>query len=114
MLVANLEVDPITQNVSRAGYYESYLINAIADESKNEISVYPNPVNNSESLSIESKESGNLMVFDIHGKLVKILLLNLGRNIVSTELLPSGVYHYEFRGISNASPSRGKIVVIKG
>ena len=114
MLVANLEVDPITQNVSRAGYYESYLINAIADESKNEISVYPNPVNNSESLSIESKESGNLMVFDINGKLVKILLLNRGRNIVSTESLPSGVYHYEFRGISNASPSRGKIVVIKG
>ncbi|GEM_PF-1182745 len=63
----------------------SVLASPLAD-----ISIYPNPAQ--QTLWVESSFSGPAIILDINGKIAKRMQLAIGKNTVSTEDLPAGMY----------------------
>lgn len=112
MLIATLEVDPFSGDVSKASYYESYLISSLNGEQQTKLNVFPNPVEANSIIKFTSSESGLLNIYDSNGKLVLNALLKAGDNLFSTEEFAAGLYHYKLIGTSNLT-NNGKFVVTK-
>jgi len=60
------------------------------------VTIYPNPSH--QTLWVQSSFSGPATILDIKGKIVKRILLATGKNLVSTEELPAGIYLFTFPG----------------
>ena len=60
--------------------------------SKNEIIIYPNPVNKNSLLTIKSTAIGEFTISDLSGKIIKQTTISNGINTISTNKLESGVY----------------------
>jgi hypothetical protein len=112
MLVATMDEDPQTGNITRASYYQSYLINSLNANKVNEFNVFPNPVNENETISFNSLEMGILSIFDVNGKVVHQSTLKKGSNTISALGIAAGMYQYQFLGNDGISAS-GKIVISK-
>lgn len=82
------------------------IILAVNDLNKSEFNIYPNPVKN--SFYIQSKEKGNIRIFDLNGKLVASEKQNTGTSLIQINL-PKGVYIVEFE--SAKSKSTKKLIV---
>lgn len=110
MLVASLETDPATGNVTKASYFESYLISSLNDGNESGLKIFPNPATVNSAFKITTEDNGLLNIFDANGSLVSKTTLRSGTNMISTENLAAGLYHYQF--IGNSTPmAKGKIVV---
>ncbi len=86
--------------------FECGIVMGVNDLNKNKFKIYPNPARN--SFFIESKEKGNVTVYDLSGK--KALSKNnlTGKNQIDFSL-PKGIYLVEF--ISDNSKSIQKLIV---
>lgn len=86
--------------------FECGVVMSVEDLDKSTFNLYPNPAKN--SFFIESKDSGNVSIYDLSGK--KILVKNnlSGRNQIQINL-PKGIYIVEFE--SQNSKSTKKLVV---
>ncbi|MFL2571520.1 MAG: T9SS type A sorting domain-containing protein, partial [Parvicellaceae bacterium] len=60
--------------------------------SKNEIIIYPNPVNKNSLLTIKSTAKGEFTISDLSGKIIKQITISNGINTIPTNKLESGVY----------------------
>ena len=80
---------------------------------KNSFLAYPNPANQTVSISYNVSERSEITFYNIVGKQVKSILVDAGtRNIeVETSSLPSGTYFYSM--ISNSKITETKRLVIK-
>jgi hypothetical protein len=66
----------------------------ISVNNENIVSIYPNPTK--ESLTITSKEGGQLRLFNLEGKLIYQQYIQPENELVSLVSISFGVYHLEF------------------
>ena len=66
----------------------------ISINNKSIVSIYPNPTK--ESLTIASKEGGQLRLFNLEGKLIYQQYIQSGNEFVSLVSISFGIYHLEF------------------
>jgi hypothetical protein len=72
-------------------YLKSELLLGVrTDAPVNDLSLYPNPA--SSSFSIQMTEKGTLTLMDLSGKQMNEVALSVGKNIVSIDQLPAGLY----------------------
>ena len=60
--------------------------------------LYPNPARN--YITVETSKSGQLVIYNTIGALVKTKALNPGKNAISVAELSNGVYLYSVDGTS--------------
>jgi hypothetical protein len=112
MLVATMDEDPASGDIIRASYYQSYLINNLEEKGNTSLQIFPNPVNQNETLQFNSDEVGQLVFVDVSGKVALQTNLRKGVNILSMQGISAGIYHYQFFG-QEKNIANGKIIVTK-
>jgi len=76
--------------------------NVFSLEKNMQITYYPNPVQNSLNIKIESKEliNKNLEIYDINGKLLKTMQISNNTITIDVSDLETGVYYLRLGGLS--------------
>lgn len=59
---------------------------------KQELNIYPNPINRNSLLTIESTSKGECFITDLSGKTIKSTAIYKGKNLISTKELDAGIY----------------------
>jgi hypothetical protein len=77
----------------------STFLNAADFEFSSKLSVYPNPSSN--IFSINSDTRGNLVVYDLIGKIIKTETIDLGITKLDLSTYPSGIYLMKVTNDSN-------------
>jgi len=65
----------------------------VAETDKVKVSLYPNPF--TDFLCVESEREGELLLFDIQGKVVSGARISASQNKIDLSGLPSGTYGYQ-------------------
>jgi hypothetical protein len=98
----------ITTLCSSSGINESQI--------NNKINIYPNPTNGNISIdyTLNTTDKGELLIYDIAGKLINNYPLNASTNkmVVNIETLSNGIYLYKVV-VNNRAVQSDKLVIIK-
>jgi len=86
--------------------FDCGVVMSVDDANSSGFKVYPNPAKN--SFFLESKEKGNLNIYDLNGKLIQSKKNLAGKNQIQINL-PEGVYIIEFE--SGKTKSAQKLIV---
>ncbi len=86
--------------------FECGIVMSVDDLNASDFKVYPNPAKN--SFFVESKETGNLNIYDLNGKLIRSEYNLNGKNQVRVNL-PKGIYIIEFE--SGKAKSAQKLII---
>jgi hypothetical protein len=82
-------------------------------ESKNIISLYPNPAKEELHFKINNQENVEINIIDSKGKRITSLVVNGGEATVDTRNYCSGIYFYEVLDKKNSLITRGKFSVVQ-
>ncbi|MDD3638169.1 MAG: T9SS type A sorting domain-containing protein [Bacteroidales bacterium] len=78
-------------DVSLPGAFEVTVVNGLEAQTADEFKMFPNPLN-SDVLSVEFNQEGDLLFYSIEGKLIDHFKVNSGLNRLSLNELQSGMY----------------------
>lgn len=81
--------------------------------SKIELSVFPNPATTFVNFSTSSLEATKVIAFDMTGKIVATEVMEMGKTKMNTANLASGVYMYQVTDKNNQTLTTGKFNVNK-
>jgi hypothetical protein len=88
-------------------YFEGTLSNSVLN-TESPVSIYPLPFK--DDFNIVTTESYNVNVYSLDGKVIMSLPLVIGKNIINTNTLDSGLYFIKFKSTNNRSSFVKKIV----
>jgi hypothetical protein len=77
-----------------------------------EVKLYPNPVNNALTVEIAEQQNALLTINSLDGRMLCTHNLNKGRNTITTETLPDGMYVYAVSLNGTQRRLRGKVLVV--
>jgi hypothetical protein len=113
-LVAEFEVEPNTNNVTRAKVFNgSGILTGLAKKQNDVFSCFPNPATS--VITLESplnNDLGSLSIFDLCGKKIATHTIVSGTNHLSLDNIPSGCYQMLITG-NRGEVYRQKLQVIK-
>ena len=98
-----------TFSSSFSNTYHYFTTSIKANSINNQLSVYPNPVNNAFVIETNSVEKQTLQLFDINGKLVLTQAIN-GKANIDASNLNEGVYNMTVVGSEGVTNKRLVIV----
>lgn len=106
------------ENDGKKSYTYIYPLGTSKDEILNVTELFPNPTNSNFTFAFDSKQKGtaNVNVFDIYGKLIKSINLNVEVGITEQKIdvsdLNSGIYFVEIENSFKELISKQKLVKI--
>ncbi|MPT31533.1 MAG: T9SS type A sorting domain-containing protein [Chryseobacterium sp.] len=95
------DVNIITEELTTSGYtlpaYQCTDL-AVADVSKNLISIYPNPATESLAVSMNFKKAETVEIYSLDGRKVSESSINSNNNVINVSKLNKGVYLLKIKG----------------
>ncbi|SDE99327.1 T9SS type A sorting domain-containing protein [Epilithonimonas hungarica] len=95
------DVNIITEELTTSGYtlpaYQCTDL-AVADVSKNLISIYPNPATESLTVSMNFKKAETVEIYSLDGRKVSESSINSNNNVINVSKLNKGVYLLKIKG----------------
>jgi hypothetical protein len=71
---------------------------AVSDVSKNSVSVYPNPVTEKLTVSMEFKKAETAEIYSLDGRKISEQSINDNNNVINVSGLNKGVYLLKIKG----------------
>jgi hypothetical protein len=97
-----IELDPQTNQVKRASFFDNDLVFTSLHNTNQSFEglIYPNPINSGNTFQIQNSEGYNqLLVYDMHGNLVKQeSLMSNSLNTIAIDELSNGIYLLKMTG----------------
>ncbi len=103
-LLINQSANDADDSLSCVDFYSG-----IDENTKNTMTIYPNPTNSEFTVQFENKASGTLTVMDTQGKVVLTLEIE-NYAVVNISDLKSGIYLYSFVNKDNQRVTNGKLI----
>ncbi|MFC4162167.1 T9SS type A sorting domain-containing protein [Epilithonimonas zeae] len=95
------DVNIITEELTTSGYtlpaYQCVNL-AVADVSKNSVSVYPNPVTENLTVSMNFKKAETAEIYSLEGRKISETNINSNNNVINVSNLNKGVYLLKIKG----------------
>ncbi|WP_084403467.1 T9SS type A sorting domain-containing protein [Epilithonimonas caeni] len=95
------DINIITEELTTSGYtlptYQCVNL-AVADISKNTVSIYPNPVTESLTVSMNFKKTEAAEIYSLDGRKVSESNINSNNNVINVSKLNKGVYLLKIKG----------------
>ncbi|PZU88192.1 MAG: hypothetical protein DI529_05995 [Chryseobacterium sp.] len=95
------DVNIITEELTTTGYtlpaYQCVNL-AVADISKNSVSIYPNPVSESLTVSMNFKKAETAEIYSLDGRKVSESSITSNNNVINVSNLSKGVYLLKIKG----------------
>ncbi len=95
------DVAVITEELTTSGYtlpaYQCTVM-AVSDVSKNSVSIYPNPVTEKLTVSMDFKKAETAEIYSLDGRKISESKINSDNNIINVSNLNKGVYLLKIKG----------------
>jgi len=95
------DVNIITEELTTSGYtlpaYQCVNL-AVSDLSKNSVSVYPNPVTEKLTVSMDFKKAETAEIYSLEGRKISETNINSNNNVINVSSLNKGVYLLKIKG----------------
>ncbi len=97
MPVLEMTYNPFTEEVEKASYYKGRHVGLSDFEEVSLVKAYPNPASDVVNISLEKAAEGQLMIYDVTGKMISNQSF-VGDNLrLATNELPIGLYHVQLQ-----------------
>jgi hypothetical protein len=95
------DVAVISEELTTSGYtlpaYQCTIL-AVTDINKNTVSVYPNPVTENLTVSMDFKKAETAEIYTLEGRKISESNINTNNNVINVSKLSKGVYLLRIKG----------------